>query len=152
MNGRLHTRRRWTGPIAVALLAAFATAQAFGETTSVRLRLYDPSGRTRAEVGIRDVERASARAVRLPDGTALSFRLTSTGAAKCHRLTLSLAKRGARLHHFQRFAFAINGRVYARPFVDYRLFPEGLDCTTGLEFHGLRVADARRLVVLIRRG
>ncbi len=82
----------------------------------------------------------------------LSFRLTTNGARKFHSLTRALARRGARLRRPQRFAFAVNGRVYSRPFVDYRAFPNGLDGRTGIQVEGMTLATAQRLAREIRRG
>jgi hypothetical protein len=46
--------------------------------------------------------------------------------------------------------FAINGRAYGQPLVDYRLFPDGLDGRSGIEVVGLTLATAQRLAREIR--
>jgi hypothetical protein len=79
----------------------------------------------------------------------LHFRLTGQGATKFHALTRGLARRGARLRRNLAVAIEIDGRVRARPFVDYRLYPDGLDGSQGIEVQ-LPRALARRFAKQIR--
>jgi preprotein translocase subunit SecD len=115
--------------------------------------MYDPAGQSKWAVGTADVVRSSARASRQPGGFAtLSFRLTNNGAMKFHNLTRALARRGARLHRAQRFAFEVDGRVVSLPSIDYRAFPNGLDGRSGIQVEGLKFATAQRLARGIRQG
>lgn len=133
--------------------AAVAAPSAGSVASGVDLRIYDPLGQARWEVRTADVVRSSAYASRRPGGSAaLYFRLTKYGALKFHRLTRALARRGVRLHRSQPFALKVDGRVYARPLVDYRAFPDGLDGRSGIQVEGLKLATAQRLAREIRRG
>jgi hypothetical protein len=117
------------------------------------LRVYDPSGRERTAVTGADVVHSSVRVVGQAGRTAaLFFDLTKTGAARFHVLTRALARRGARLHRPQHFAVEVGGRIYVRPWVDYRLFPDGLPGDSGIEMGGMPLVTARRLARLIREG
>jgi len=144
--------------ISLALLipstgAAVLAPSARSAASHVELLIYDPVGRAKSEVRTADVVRSSARASRQPGGSAaLYFRLTKIGALKFHSLTRALARRGARLHRSQRFAFEVGGRVYARPLIDYRAYPNGLDGRSGIQVDGLKLATAQRLAREIRQG
>jgi len=132
-----------------ALSAVFATA-ACGNSDRPELRIYDPTGRANLEVTIADVVRSSARASRQPDGSAaLSFSFTSEGAGKFHRLTRSLARRGAEVHRPQRVAIEIDGLRHTSV-IDYRAFPNGFDGGAGVQLLVLRLPDAQRLAADIR--
>jgi hypothetical protein len=130
----------------VSVAAASVTASPF------ELRMYDPARLAKIEVTTADVVPSSARASRQPGGSGrLYFRLTRQGAMKFHTLTLALARRGARLHHSLPFAVEINSRVRARPLVDYRAFPDGLNGASGVEI-GMPLPLAQMLARQIRRG
>ena len=136
----------------VAVLLCIVPAACGGSQSPVELRMYDPAGQVRSEVTLADVVRSSARAT-LARGVApsLDFRLTNRGILRCDSLTRALARRGARLGLNQAVALEINGRVYARPTVDYRLYPDGLDCSSGIEV-ALKLKTAQRLASEIRHG
>jgi hypothetical protein len=132
-----------------------------GESSSpeFRFRIYDPLGKVKDQVTESGVLRSSARSVRPADGAAgpegsasFYFRLTDEGEAEFHRLTRALVRRGARLHRPQRFVIEMNGTVLSRSTIDYRLFPDGFDGKTGLEFAGLPSATAQRLADQMRTG
>jgi hypothetical protein len=132
---------------ALAILAADGCAGA----KDFRFRLFDPTGHVPAEVATADILRSAARAYPEPGGSAALFvQLTPRGASEFHALTRGLARRGARLHRRQSFVVTIDGHVYARPFVDYKASPDGLDGRSGLELQGLKLATARRLAKEIR--
>jgi len=136
----------------VILVPAVLAPTACAKATRVVLRIYDPAGEVKAEVGINDVVRSSARAFREPGGyAAVSFRLTARGVVKCNRLMRGLARRGARLRRAQRFVIEIDGEV-RRIVVDYRAYPDGVDCAPGLRLTGLRLSLAQRLAKRIRDG
>jgi hypothetical protein len=148
---------------AVILVSLFAVVLASGcgdssvesrvNSSQLQVRIYDTSGRTQVEVQTPDVLRRSARAQNVSGGSAdVYFRLTREGEAKFRHLTRTVARRGARLHRLQRIAFEINGKVYARPSIDYKFYPNGFDGSTGLLLAGLKLATAERLVYQMRHG
>lgn len=124
-----------------------------GEKSQFQLRIYDTLGQAETEVTASDVLPGSVRVQRLSGTSAgLFFRFTSEGKASFHRLTRTVARRGARLGRLQRIAIEINGTVYARPSIDYRLFPDGDGGERGLEIAGLDPSTARRLADQMRKG
>jgi hypothetical protein len=118
------------------------------------LSIFDPANAMNARLTINDVVRSSARAEagETAEAGLLYFRLTRTGLRKFRQLTRELAKRGKRLHRLQSFAIEVNHQVYARPRVDYKVFPDGLDASQGIEINGLQLSLARRLASGIRRS
>jgi hypothetical protein len=134
------------------LVVVFGLA-ACGSTAHPGLRIFDPSGRATPVVTTADVLAASPRVLRRPNGSAVLFlRLTRAGALRFQALTRALSRRGARIERPQPFALEVGGKVYARPLVDYRIFPGGMDATAGLQIAGLRLDTARKLVAAIRQG
>lgn len=165
MSPNRHARRStlaFTMPMrlaisAIGLLVIFAIAACGSETSpptpkTLELRIYDGSDAGTPPLTAADIIRSSARTE--PGDTAesslLSFRLSRRGVRRFHDLTRRLARRGRRTHHPQRFVLEINHKVYARPSVDYRVFPDGLDASQGLQVAGLRQSIARRLAAEIR--
>ncbi len=133
--------------------AAVLVPSACGTASHLTLRIYDPTGQAKSEVTTADVVRSSARASREHGGSAvLFFRLMNEGSSKFHSLTRALARRGARIRRRQPFAFEIDGRVYARPLIDYRAYPDGLDGRPGLQMEGLRLETAQLVARHIREG
>jgi hypothetical protein len=118
-----------------------------------QLAIYDADRAVRVHVTMEDVVRSSARAE--PGETAMSgllyFRLKREGILKLGRLTRALADRGKRTHRMQRFAVEIDHHVYARPAVDYRVYPMGLNASQGLQVSGLTFSAATRIAREIRR-
>jgi hypothetical protein len=138
--------------LSITAVAAFAST-APATTTQFRLRIFDPSRLVKTEVTNDDVVRSSVRAVRQPAGSAsLVGDFTKAGATKFCSLTHALARRGSRLRRVQHFAFEVAGRIYTRPSVDYRAFPNGLCGSPGFQVDGMRLAAARSLARLIRDG
>ncbi|MDP9223460.1 MAG: hypothetical protein M3P18_06315 [Actinomycetota bacterium] len=143
-----------TAAIVVANFALLVLTACGGSSSpEFRFRIYDASGQAKPGVTAAGVLRNSARASQTPDGSwSFYFRLTDKGEAEFHRLTRSLAKRGARLHRVQRMTVEMNGTVLARAGIDYKVQPDGFDGRTGLEFPGLRPATARRFAQQMRSG
>ncbi len=136
---------------AAALAVSVSISAAAGAASHFELRVYDPARLAKAEVTSADVIRSSAPAGPQPGGSAyLYFRLTKQGVIRFHALTRALARRGARIHRRLPFAVEINDRVRARPFVDYKAFPDGLDASTGIEIDGLPLTLARMLARQMR--
>jgi len=147
------------GFIALASGALAAAACGSGDTSQppqelVQLRIFDATNKSRIRVTMSDVIRSSARAEsgETAESGLLYFRLTRAGVLKFRRLTHELAKRGKRIHRVQAFTLKINNRVYARPTVDYNVFPSGLDASQGLEISGLTFGVTRRLANQIRKA
>ena len=134
-----------------ASLAALAGAPARGGTSAETLRIYDPTGQVKTELTISDIVRSSAMADRSVGGVpALIFTLTKSGQAKFHVLTRALARRGARLHRNQVFAIAIDGHVYATPFIDYKVEPDGIPAGPAMEMNVSSFALAKKLAFELR--
>jgi hypothetical protein len=133
--------------IVLALVGANADA-----STSLSVRIYDPTGRETPSLTTADVIRTSARATRAPGAQGVLYiRLTRNGARKFRLLTRALARLGAREHRLESLAFSVSGRVYSRARIDYRAFPDGLPGDQGIEFD-LALTTAQRLARLIRSG
>jgi len=119
----------------------------------VSLRIYDPGNRSVVAITLGDIVRRSVRTTRLQPGTLdLLLPLTDRGVVKYSRLTRELARRGARLGIPQFAVFEVNGRVYSRFTVDYRVSPNGLGSSRGIEFAALAPSIALRLRNEIRSG
>ena len=139
----------------IALVAAGVAGGASTAETRTTLRIYDASGKTTVQVSLADVVRSSVKAIftfTAPRDYGIYFRLNSRGITAFDQLTRVLAQRGARLGSPQHFAFEVNGRVYARPLVDYRHFPKGLDGRDGVEILGITNAASKALASTIRHG
>ena len=80
----------------------------------------------------------------------INFELTGHGQESFLQLTRGLAQRGAKLHRVQHFAIAVRGRVYSRPFIDYRLSPDGLEANTGVVISNVPPSSAKRLADVLR--
>jgi preprotein translocase subunit SecD len=138
--------------VGVALLPACGGSRhaATTQRPPADLRIYDPAGHVPVEVTDRDVVASSVKTWRGAGTTNINFELTPRGQRRLLRLTRSLARRGATLHRVQHFAIAVRGRVYSRPYIDYRLTPDGVDAKTGLEIANLRPSEAKRVADALR--
>jgi hypothetical protein len=58
----------------------------------------------------------------------------------------------ALLHQVQHFALDVSRHVYARPFIDYRSTPDGVDGKAGFEIPGLSPKVAKRVAGQLRAG
>jgi hypothetical protein len=119
------------------------------------LRIYDSTGHAKGEVTATEVIRSSVRTGREPGGKAtayLSFALTRRANQEIQSLTCALAQRGARLHQLRHFAFEVSGHVYAHPYIDYRVTPDGFAGKGGMELPGLSPKVARRIAGQLRAG
>jgi hypothetical protein len=146
----VHCRSWLILPLFLAVTAGCGSSH---RASASGLRIYDPTGRAGAEVTATDVIRSSVRTGPESRGTAyLYFALTRRGRQRFRSLTRALARRGTRLDHFQHFAFAVSGRIYGRPFIDYRAFPDGLDGQPGIELPGIRPKVAKRVAAQLREG
>ncbi len=144
-----------SGALTSLLGAATAVSlmTACGSSRDLQFRMYDTRHQAGVEIRTTDLVRTSARAGTVPGNPpALYFRLTDEGELKFRRLSRVLAKRGARLHAFQRMAIEIDGKVYARLAVDYKVYPDGLTPDTGFEISLRDLATARRLDDKLRSG
>jgi hypothetical protein len=130
-----------------------ATAQSGGKVT---LRIFDPTGRVQARVTLAGIVRSKTRVIKLPGdqpGAAnLSLGFTKAGWTSFCSLTRGLAHVGTRLHRLQSDALKVDGRLYSRGYIEYRIFPEGL-CVKGSApriLFSMKLATARSLTRLIR--
>jgi preprotein translocase subunit SecD len=131
----------------VSLLAAC------GASNDLDFQIYDTRHQANVKILTSDLVRESVKAYKLPGNSpAVYFKLTDQGQSKFRRLTRALAKRGARLHAFQQMAIEINGKVYDRPGVDYKVMPDGFTPDTGLDITLDDLATARRLAKEMRGG
>jgi hypothetical protein len=130
------------------VVAAAASAQSGGRVT---LRIYDPTGHSHTQVTLAGIVRRQTHVTHvgnLPTGT-LGIVFTKAGRTDFCKLTRALARRGARHHnHHELSAFEVNGHIYARPSIDYRVAPNGL-CVPALAVQ-LKLATTRRLARLLR--
>ncbi len=116
------------------------------------MRIYDPARHVAGEVTETDVIPSSVKTWRGEGATNITFELTAHGRRSFLRLTRGLAHRGAKLHRVQHFAIEIGGRVYSRPFIDYRLSPDGLEPTPGVEISNVPPKIAKRLANELRQA
>ena len=133
--------------VATVIVAVALLARGSGETG---VRIYDPAGGAKDEVRTAEIVKSSVEVGGVSGIWLLGFQLTPDGAREFHRLTRSLAQRGAQAGHAQPYAFAVDGHVYARPPVDYHS-PYSLPDSSGLEISGLRCDVAQRLAVEMRK-
>jgi hypothetical protein len=130
-----------------------ATAQTRGNVT---LRIFDPKGRVHARVTLAGIVRSKTHVVRLPsDQTGsgnVSLAFTKAGWTDFCSLTRGLAHVGSRLHRLQADALEVDGRLYSRGYIEYRIFPNGL-CVKGSApriLFPMKLTTARSLARLIR--
>jgi hypothetical protein len=118
------------------------------------VRIFDPAGEIKAQLTTPDVIRRSVKAGRLPGDAkgfgSLTLTFTSRGERSFCALTKALAKRSKLAGVPEEMAFAVNGRVYKRPSVDFRASPGGF-CTGPpiIEFD-MPLQLAQRLARIIR--
>jgi hypothetical protein len=138
--------------LALVLIVVTAGCGNASHTTAVGLRIFDPAGHVKGEVRPTDVIRSSVRTSVDQGSAVLYFRLTSRGNQRIRALTRSLAHRGARLHRVQHFAIEVSGHIYNRPFVDYRMMPDGFDGESGIEIANVPPKKVRAIAFQIREG
>jgi hypothetical protein len=133
--------------------AGAATAQSRGNVT---LRIFDPRGRVHALVTLAGIVRSKTHVVVLPsDQTGsgnVSLAFTKAGWTSFCSLTRGLAHVGSRLHRLQSDALKVDGRIYSRGYIEYRMFPNGL-CVKGSApriLFSMKLTTARSLAGLIR--
>jgi len=148
---------RCRSSLVVSVAVAITAAGCGGTHQQARLglRIYDPTGHAKDEVTATEVIRSSVRTGREPGGKGtayLSFALTRRGNQEIRSLTRALAQRGARLHQPQHFAFEVSGHIYAHPYIDYRVTPDGVAGKGGMEIPGLSPKVARRIAGQLRAG
>lgn len=77
--------------------------------------------------------------------------LTRHGQERFAALTLKLARRGAELRRPQHFLLVVDREVYASPYIDYRLNPNGIPGDNGIQFDGpASLAETRKLARALR--
>jgi preprotein translocase subunit SecD len=78
--------------------------------------------------------------------------LTPDGQRRFEDLTLALARRGAELGKPQHFLIVVDREVYAAPYIDYRLNPDGIPADNGIQFSGLASLEETRKLARALRG
>ena len=123
---------------------------------NVTLRIFDPKGRVHAQVTLAGIVRSKTRVIQLPGDRPgsgnLSLAFTRAGRTAFCTLTRGLAQVGARLHRPQPDALEVDGRLYSRGYVEYRVFPRGL-CVRGSAsriLFSMKLTTARTLAHHIR--
>jgi hypothetical protein len=117
------------------------------------LQIYDARRIAKAKVTSSDLVRSSIRVVPLSTRyAALYVGFTNRGRLEFCRLTRALAHRGSRLHRHQYLVMAADGRVFARPWIDYEKFPNGLCGVPGFESDRMPIRAAGDLAKSIRNG
>jgi preprotein translocase subunit SecD len=103
---------------------------------------------------IADVARDTAKVDTAPTGepvVLLSF--TAEGTAKFERLTRAVAHRGAKAGRPFHVLIEVDGRALTRPYIDYRLNPDGISGQSGIEITGFSSRGAaERLARRLRGG
>jgi hypothetical protein len=101
-----------------------------------------------------EIDRASVRAATDPGtGTSLVVvDLTAAGTAAFARLTLEVARFGARDEAWHHVAIVVGEEIVAFPQVDYDAYPDGIAAALSIQFVAASAADARDLVRRLRGG
>jgi len=134
--------------LAFAVLATLVGAST-AAASPTGLRIYAIGDKSAPVLTGADIVRSSVTVGTSGGHPAVALKFTKAGGLKFHQLTLSLARLGARTHRVEYFAFAVNGKVYFRPALDYRKTPEGLS-SAPLAIQLPTMATARRFAALIR--
>ncbi|SRR5712691_10099202 len=80
------------------------------------------------------------------------FGLTQEGVRKFDQLTRRLAHRGARAGRPFHFLVTVDGRLTARPYIDYRTNPDGIPGDNGLQLSLRNRSEAEKLARRLRGG
>jgi len=130
----------------LAAIAVLAAGCGSGHSNGDWFRIVGESG-VGPTLTSADLDRKSARADVGPATSAsvVYFRLTRGGQSKFARLSRELAHRGAKAGRPFHFTIRVDGRVVARPYIDYTRDPDGIPADNGLQIDLARPADAQRL-------
>jgi preprotein translocase subunit SecD len=118
----------------------------------------DPTAKTVYVVGAprltsHDLDRTTIQADIAPETgePTVTAQLTQEGQRRFEALTRTLANRGATLGTPQHFLLVIDDDVYAAPYIDYRLNPDGIPAENGIQFSGLAsLKETRKLAKALR--
>jgi preprotein translocase subunit SecD len=95
----------------------------------------------------------------LPGGEpAVSFSFTAPGGRDFQALTAAIARRGTLVSGLgeslnQHFAVVLDGRLIEVPYVDYKVYPDGVSPAGGVQLGGgLCRQSARDIAILLRYG
>jgi preprotein translocase subunit SecD len=100
-----------------------------------------------------DVLRDSARADRRGTGEPIvSATLNADGTRKFEELTRKIAEQGRRRNEVQHLAILVDDELVAWTEIDYRLYPNGLDGSAGIQIPVKSQADAEGLADDLRGG
>src|SRR6266576_6549614 len=118
VQASMATSLRTGAPLSVLAvpIAILATACSSSSRSSTGIRIFDPAGRVHQEVRSGDI--ASATVIRGSGRTrSVALVFTKPGVQRFDELTRLVAERGVREHRNQHFAVAVDGHVYARPYL-----------------------------------
>jgi preprotein translocase subunit SecD len=77
--------------------------------------------------------------------------LTPNGQRKFLALTTGVARAGRRRHHPVHVLISVNGKVISRPYIDYKLFPNGLPADNGIQIDVASIRAAHDLAARLNR-
>lgn len=91
-------------------------------------------------------------------GASVSFKFTLAEGIKFQALTAAIARRGTLVSRLgqtldQHFAVVLDGRLIEVPYVDYKVYPDGISPGQGVQLGGsLTGQEARDIAILLRYG
>jgi preprotein translocase subunit SecD len=99
-----------------------------------------------------DIAPESARATTDPvtGEPVFYFRFTKSGVQKFHQLTRLLAHRGARTGRPFHSVIRVDGRVIARPSIDYHAYPNGVQGDNGVQLNPRSRSESEKLARRLR--
>jgi len=142
--------------VGIVALACGAMTVACGSQNTIQqppetleLRIYDAANNAKVGLTVADVVRSSphAESGETAGSGLLYFRFTRDGVLKFRRLTREAASTAFNDSQSKSTTASMSGRR-----VDYRVYPDGLDVSSGLETDRLTLAVANRLADEIRNG
>lgn len=87
----------------------------------------------------------------------VTFGFTTAGARAFQVLTKTIARRGDQISGLgntlnQHFAVVLDNRLIEVPFVDYKVYPDGVSGENGADLSGVSAQSAKDIAILLRHG
>jgi preprotein translocase subunit SecD len=141
--------RRALAAVVMVVCAGCGSAHHADETW---FRIYGEGGGPVLNAG--DVARETVRLDMDPatGQPVLTFGLTAEGLRKFNRLTRTLAHRGASVGRPFHFLITVDGRVLGRPYIDYRMNPDGIPGGSGIQLNLPSRSESEKLARRLRGG
>ena len=136
--------RRVLGLIAAGLLVACGTSNRASLQISGEGDIGPVLSRADLRSAHADVDPSTSQPVVL-------LELTPNGQRKFLALTTGVARAGRRQHHPVHILISVNGKVISQPYVDYKLFPNGLPADNGIQIDVASIRAAHDLVARLNR-